>query len=331
MKSKNLLIVICLVAVMVAIPLIESAQAAPKVIVTRRQTGAPSLLWYTQTNIVLGGANNTIKIPDNWNGKLVVLCRGYSSIAGFNPNTIPLDTLSPLFIVKGYATAASNYGEGGYCVKEGVIRTHQLTEYVLDNYGVTGNVYLAGISMGGNIVLQLGAKYPELYDGVLDICGSKDLAAQYTDKMYYASIADDIALGKEVVDRGGVNPPYPLPTIAAFRDYCLTSGTEIALACGGTPAEKPKAYERISPTFNAADIALPTITVHGTADALVPYSTSIEFMNAVVAEGQSSLYRIYKVVGGQHANTPVLGQISPRFDQLVNWVENGVLPPASTP
>jgi biopolymer transport protein ExbD len=41
MKSKSLLIVFCLIIVMVTFPLLESAQAAPKAEVTRRQTASP--------------------------------------------------------------------------------------------------------------------------------------------------------------------------------------------------------------------------------------------------------------------------------------------------
>ena len=330
-----MIVALILISVVIATPLIASAQATPQIIVTRRLGSGG---WYTQTNIFLGGANNTIKIPDNWNGGLVMLCRGYSptstdSLAPpplrFNPNTIPMDTYT-IFLAKGFATAASNYGEGGFCVKEAMIHTHQLTEYVINNYDVTGNVYLMGISMGGNVVLQLGAKYPDLYDGVLELCAPKDLQSQYTDKMFFAGIADDAALSAILFSRFGVSVPYPTPNASMFRTFCLYSGIDIAIACGGTPEEKPQAYKRISPMFSAADISIPTITVHGTKDALSPYSKSIEFMNAVAAEGHLDLYRLYKVVGGQHGDTQLTAQVSSRFDQLVNWVEYGILPPPSS-
>ena len=187
MKSKNFMITVVLVAVLVATPLTALVQAAPKSVVTTRPyvnviSGVTSS--YTQTQTVLGGANCWIKIPDGWDNQgLVLLCRGYSHV--LDPNVIPLDAQSVAFLSLGFATAASNYGEGAYCVKEGVIRTHQLTEYVIDNYDVTGYVYLFGASMGGNIVLELGAKYPDLYDGVFDLFGSKNLKTQYTDKMNY--------------------------------------------------------------------------------------------------------------------------------------------------
>jgi pimeloyl-ACP methyl ester carboxylesterase len=336
MKSKNLLIVLVLVAVLIATPLIASVQAAPKSEVTRRSAvflGKEYL--YTQTKVTLGGADNWIKIPDIWNGKLVVLCRGYLHVLD---SSIPLDSSTVSFIGLGYATAASNYGEGGYCVKEGIIHTHQLTEYVIDNYGVTGNVYLFGASMGGNIVLQLGAKYPDLYDGVFDLFGSKDLKKQYTDKMNYVGM-NDADLIAALTLAGSAIPPFPFSMIPgltltqkldAFQSFSLDSGTDIWLACGGnTPEEKPKAYERISPTFSSIDIAVPTITVHGSADGLVPYSQSLEFKNAVTAAGHSDLYRLYKVDGKGHGDisNAVIGL---RFGQLVAWVESGTLPPDSS-
>jgi len=238
--------------------------------------------------------------------------------------------------------AESTYGEWGYCVKEGVIRTHQLTEYILDHYPVTGKVLLLGISMGGDVALQLGAKYPQLYDGVLDICGTKDAAAQYNDKMLYSSLTNDNDLIAALIAKGSAVPPYPfgnipnLPTLsdqlAAFRGFCLTSGGDIALACGGnTPEEKPKAYERISPTFSAADLTIPTITVHGDKDGLVAYSQSIAFEAAVAANGDSNLYRLYTVVGGEHANSPVRAKIPVCMTLLLDWVENGNPAPATPP
>ena len=42
------------------------------------------------------------------------------------------------------------------------------------------------------------------------------------------------------------------------------------------------------------------------------------------------MYRLYKVVGGERGNAAVIGQITSRFNQLVDWVENGNPAPAST-
>jgi len=324
MNNKTILILtltFLMLFTIIASPLIASVQADT----------------FTEIKGKLGGADYRIRIPDNWDGDLVIFCRGYSHTV---PTSWKPDSFYQL-LGQGYMLAESTYGEGGYCVKEGVIRTHQLTEYILDHYPVTGKVLLLGISMGGDVALQLGAKYPHLYDGVLDICGTKDAAAQYNDKMYYVSLTNDEDLIAALIVKGSAVPPYPFANVvppplsdqlAAFRRYCLTSGGDIAIACGdNTPEEKPKAYERISPTFSAADITIPTITVHGDKDGLVAYSQSIAFEAAVAANGDSNIYRLYTVVNGEHANPPVVSKIPVCMPYLLDWVENGNPAPATPP
>ncbi len=278
----------------------------------------------------LGGADYIIRIPSNWKGDLIVFCRGYSHTIS------PADLMTwangwNSLINSGFAYAASNYGSGGYCIKEGVIRTHQLTEYVVNNYAVTGNIIVVGGSMGGNIALELGAKYPDLYDGVLDMFGGKDTSEQYHRMMTYAGISDDGELVAALEANGGVNPPFPLASIAAFRVFCLIGATDISLACKGIPEEKANTYERVSPIFSSTDIAVPTITLHGTADSIVPYQQSVLFKNAVVSEGHGDLYRLYKVTGGQHGDTVTLAKVPMCVSLLMNWVKNGIAPPALQP
>jgi len=324
--KRKFLIVFALATLMIATSLTACVQAAPHETVTRRQIGTTGL-WYTQTTIVLGGALDAIKIPDIWNGKLVMLCRGGLSV---DLNAIPMD-LYTIFLKKGFATAASTYGVNGMCIKEGMIRTHQLTEYVVDNYGITGNVYLFGMSMGGSVALELGAKYPDVYSGVLEMSGLKNMITQYNDAVYYSGITNDADLIAALLAKDGLNPPFPMPTIAAFRDNAVNGISAFIEACGGTSNEKIQAYERISPTFSATDITVPTITVHGTKDGLAPYSTALEFMNAVTLAGHSDMYRLYKVVNGQHGDPSITSQISSMLDKLVNWAEAGTIPSPSTP
>jgi hypothetical protein len=251
---------------------------------------------YTETVGNLGGADYLIRIPDpvtNWNGGLVIYCRGYTpTLPSITAVLSPSSNVSRIPIGLGYAVAFSNFGEGGFCVQKAIIRAHQLTEWVVNNYGVTGKICLVGVSMGGNVALQLGAKYPDLYDGVLDLCGPKDMSFEYNDKMYLASLSDS-ALQSELTSRGVTTYPLPNPTV--FKAFCQMVANDIAIECGGTPDSNPKAYERASPTYNAVDVAIPTITLQGRKDSLVPYTESVAPYSA--------------------------------FYQLVDWVEDGI--PAS--
>jgi pimeloyl-ACP methyl ester carboxylesterase len=333
-KRFGAILTICVLVGLICLPLITTVNAIPQVEVTRGNTKADNTgVWYTQYKFLLGGATDYVRIPDGWTeARLLVLCRGYSHLL---PTTVPNDSQMKAFVSVGYATVTSDYGAGGYSVKEGVIRTHQLTEWFIDNFDFNGYVYLFGASMGGNIVLQLGATYPNLYDGVFDMFGSKNLKTQYTDKMNYITLNDaDLvtalqASGSAIPPYPFVAPTFPLPLsnqLAGFRTFCTNSGNDIYIACGSkTPEERPIAYERISPTFSATHITIPTITLHGLADGLVPYSQSVDFKAAVQAAGHSDMYRLYSVAGKGHGDISN-ADIIYNFNLLVKWVETGQAP-----
>lgn len=326
---KISLAAVTLLAVIIAVtPLFATVQAAPRVIVWRVFAAG---IWFTATSVVLGDANNTICIPDNWNGDLVVYCRGFTPT--LNPNEIPMQGWMMGGLLDGFATAASNYGSGGYCIQEAIIRTHQLTEYVIENYDITGNVFLLGSSMGGGVALQLAAKYPDLYDGALDVCGGKNATMMYETSKAFAEMNDAQIIAR-LGELGLPVPPYPYNLVpgpltvklAAFRNFHQVASDAIALECGGTPEEKPKAYERFS-AVSYADIKIPVITLAGALDGIVLLAQQFNYREAVVAAGSGDLYRLVIVPNGAHNNKPIAEQVAPQVGALVDWVKTGIPPP----
>jgi len=228
-------------------------------------------------------------------------------------------------ISSGSAFAMSSYGAGGYCVLKGMNATYELTQYIMSTYNVT-RVVIMGVSMGGNIALELGEKYPQIYSAVLDISGSKGLAQQYNEKMDFAATTNDTELSAKIQAIGGKVPPFPLSMappplsnqLQAFRSYCNVSAADIAAEAGGTPDAAPQGYQAIDPIYHA-NISIPVMTVHGTADGLVPYQRSLDYQAAVATAGKSSLFRLYTVVGGEHADANVQGVAGSHWSELVSW------------
>jgi len=294
----------------------STVHAKPQTIVSR---GIVAGKWYTQINVVLGGVNNTIRIPDDWNGGLVVLCRGSSQVE-VSPNEIPLDTQSKAYVSVGAATAANHFSFGsGFSIKDAIIRTHQLTEYVVDNYGVSGAVFLVGVSFGGQVALMLGEKYPELYNGVLDIVGPKDYITGYEWLKHCA----DLSIPELIAEFTALNlSPFP-HTFESFQQYCLT--TTAKMEADGIE-EKTKPFERYSPVYHA-DIQIPVITIAGAHDAIVPLSQHYAYQAAVAEAGHADLYRLVIVPNGAHFDFPVQQQIGPCMQTLYTWVVDGVPPP----
>jgi pimeloyl-ACP methyl ester carboxylesterase len=286
---------------------------------------------YTEIFGTLNGANYVIRIPnpiENWNRNLVVYCHGYSHLE-VNVSTFITTSLLGMdsIIANGYAIAASTYGAGGYCVQKGIDSTYQLTQYVVGKYNVTGKVFLYGISMGGNIALLASQKYPQLYNGVLDLSGSKDLADAYNTKMDFLAAKDDADMASKLQAINAPVPPYPFSVLyppplslqlSYWRAYCNQSAADIALECGGTPQNASEGYIKSSPTGNA-NILRPVITVHGDSDALVPISQTLKYQAAVAAAGHSNLYRLYIIPGGQHVDAPITNELIPRLLELNKW------------
>lgn len=275
---------------------------------------------YTETIGTLDGVPFVVRFPDNWNGRLVVCCRGYSTTPVLDPRTAFYITSAPDFLNRGYAYAASIFAPTGFCIQQGVNSTYQLTKYLVDTYRITGKVFLFGASMGGAVALLLGEKYPNLYSCVLELYGMKDLKDQYQRTARWANLSD-AELTAELAALNSSVPPLssgkPVGgNLTGYRAFLVSSVVAFENETGGTPATKPKAYEDDSPTYHA-NISIPVITIAGTSDAIVPYYESQMYQTAVANAGRSSLYRLYPVVNGTHGSLAVGLQAAARFDELV--------------
>jgi pimeloyl-ACP methyl ester carboxylesterase len=123
-------------------------------------------------------------------------------------------------------------------------------------------------------------------------------------------------------------PPYPFSVLVPpplsqqlyyWRAFLNQTVSDLIVECAGTPQNASQSYIRDSPTGNA-NISIPVITIHGTSDALVPYTQSLKYQAAVAAAGRSDLYRLYLVPGGQHVPDPlIIAQLIPRLLELNAW------------
>jgi pimeloyl-ACP methyl ester carboxylesterase len=268
---------------------------------------------YTQITGTLDGAAYIIQIPDTWNGMLVVACPWYQLPPNRNCH-LQYQPLSEELLAMGYAFACSNYGADGYPVQKGMIRIHQLTEYVIDNYHVSGKVFVIGGSMGGNIALLLGEKYPNLYSGVLDMCGTKDCLDAYTGTAYFATLTPE-----EISEMLEIS----LSDAEGFLYFCASISHDFIVETGGTPETKLKAYERISPTYNA-HIQIPVITIIGELDATLPMFQNDMYQAAIDAAGCSDLYSQIIVPAAGHVDVDprIFAEAIVQLPELVAWSDS---------
>ena len=78
----------------------------------------------------LNGAAYEIRVPDNWNGTLLVYAHGYPQYPVPVPEmAFPGDEMAQIFLNRGYALAASGYRGAGFNLREGMEDTKALTEF----------------------------------------------------------------------------------------------------------------------------------------------------------------------------------------------------------
>jgi hypothetical protein len=120
----------------------------------------------------LGGAAYRIDIPNEWNHSLVVFYHGYA----LKPVTFHIaERLSGQqqpFFERHYAVAESAYSQTGWALEQAYPETEALRRYFSKRYGQPVGTYVAGGSMGGELVSITLELNPKPYVGGLDLCGA---------------------------------------------------------------------------------------------------------------------------------------------------------------
>ncbi|SDJ54334.1 Tannase and feruloyl esterase [Nonomuraea maritima] len=290
-------------------------------------------------------AQFVIRLPDNWNGGLVV-----TGTPGNREQYANDYTISDWVLAKGYAFAGTDKGNVGVNFYEDGRRpgdaiaewNDRVTELTVAAKAVVGRhygrrvkrTYAAGISNGGYLVRWQLENKGHLYDGGIDWEGTlfrlkgdnllnflpKALKAYPDGKGVYAA---GFAPGSEFLWQ-------------FHRDYYWELTQEIYQkeldpSYTGAPADYD--YDRRKPYAAMAKIALtgritkPLITLHGTLDTLLPISRDSDVYAKMV--GPHRPFRYHRVEGGNHLDSlvdvypdqlkPMLPVFRSAFEELEAW------------
>lgn len=112
-----------------------------------------------------------IEMPPDWNGELMLWAHGIHGFAPEVRSENPPPALRSALIAGGYAWAASSYSQNGYVPGIATNDTLMLKQYFTDRFGPPERTYVAGNSMGGNVVTLALENFPDEFDGGLSFCG----------------------------------------------------------------------------------------------------------------------------------------------------------------
>jgi hypothetical protein len=121
---------------------------------------------------LLGGAAYRIDIPIHWNHSLVVFYHGYAlQPVTFHIAARLVGQQAPFF-ERHYAVIQSAFSRTGWALQQAYPETDALRRYFVKKYGQPTETYVAGGSMGGQLVAVTLEINPKPYLGGLDLCGS---------------------------------------------------------------------------------------------------------------------------------------------------------------
>jgi pimeloyl-ACP methyl ester carboxylesterase len=128
----------------------------------------------------LDGAAYEIRLPDTWNGTLLIYSHGYRQAEPSPPDFDPVDTtpapapseeVGQALLDQGYALAGSAFKTNGWDVLDGVKAGEALHDYFVDKIADPDRTYVWGDSLGGLITQTLAEKHPEWVSGAAPLCG----------------------------------------------------------------------------------------------------------------------------------------------------------------
>ncbi|MCE5200416.1 alpha/beta fold hydrolase [bacterium] len=160
---------------------------------------------------------------------------------------------------------------------------HNLLREVRAHFGVSKFIFMSG-SMGGTSNLIYSILHPEDVAGIVSFGAASDLSS------YHAFCrASDSSILHEIADA-------------------------IEAAYGGLPYANQEIYQKHSTLLNASRIVVPTVVMHGTADAIIPVSQTRALAAAM---GNKPDFAYIEVPGGDH-DSPLL------HVEVVDWVVGSV-------
>ena len=280
----------------------------------------------------IDGAKYAIKLPQKWNGTLLLYSHGYRfaqpapptfdpvetypQVSSTDPDGSGSDEVSQRLLAEGYALAGSAYKSNGWAVGDGVTAGEQLHDQFVKLVGQPKRTYVWGDSLGGLITEIIAEKNPQWVDGAAPMCGA------VAGPNYNFDVALDVAYAvKALID------PHLKLTGYASADEAAANWKEAAAAVVKAAGDTA-AGGTAKVLFIASLVDAPTATAtYDGHDITSQVKARVEALLTALAFGTSGRYELEQRVGGDpsdNTKADYAGRISQAESTLITTVGGNV-------
>ncbi len=273
----------------------------------------------------IDGAKYAIKLPQKWNGTLLLYSHGYrfatpappdfsavqtnAQLTSTDKDGTGSDAVSTKLLSEGYALAGSSYKSNGWAVGDGVKAGEELHDQFVKLVGTPKRTYVWGDSLGGLITEVLAESNPGWVDGAAPMCGA------VAGPNYNFDVALDVAVAVKTLIYPQLKlTGYASDTEAADNWKAAAAAIEKAAAdtAGGGTAKV---------LFIASLVDAPTATATFDGhDITSQVKARVEALLTALAFGTSGRYELEQRVGGDPSDNTKAD-----YDSRISTAEAGTI------
>src|ERR1041385_8181145 len=150
----------------------------------------------------INGAPYRIRVPEVWNGTLLVFAHGYrdkadhpGEIDNRNAEVAPSSALEAPLLAQGFALAGTAYKDNGWAIEDAIQDVKNLAVFFRNNVGPPQRTIIVAASLGTFVGFKSMEQFGGIYDGALCLCGAGAGATRLWDSGVPLYLAYDVVFG----------------------------------------------------------------------------------------------------------------------------------------
>jgi hypothetical protein len=150
----------------------------------------------------LHGAPFRIRVPEVWNGTLLIFAHGYrdkadhpGEIDNRNADVAPNAAFEAPLLAQGFALAGSAWKDNGWAVEDAIQDTRNLALYFTANVAKPQRTIIVAASLGTFVGYKSMEQFNGIYDGALCLCSAGAGATRLWDSGVPLYLAYDVIFG----------------------------------------------------------------------------------------------------------------------------------------